>query len=82
MNKTIKKRLEKTINKMQIEYQSDVFGFGNQIYKKYPKKWKKIEKHWNDKYFPNLKIKINTNFKINSVGSLDRTIKEVKGWEK
>ena len=82
INKTIKKRLYKTIKKMQTEYQSDVFGFGNKIYKKYPKKWKKIENHWNDKYFPNLEININTNFKINSVGSLDRTIKEVKGWEK
>ena len=67
---------------MQNKYHSDVFGFGNKIYKKYPNKWKKINNNWNQKYFPNLNIKINTNIKINSTGSLDRTIKEVKKWEK
>ena len=78
LNKNIKKRVLKTIFKMQDEYHCDVFGFGNKIYKKYPKKWKKLEKNWNDIYFSDLNIKVNVDIKIKSTGSLDKTIKEVK----
>ena len=78
LNKEIKKTILKTIHKMQQEYKSDVFGFGNKIYKKYPQKWQKIEKKWNEKYFPNLNINVDVNIIISSSGSLDKTIKEVK----
>lgn len=73
-NKSLKKDIHKTIKKIQNEYKSDIFGFGNLIYKNYPKKWKKIENDWNDKYFKNLKIKIHTNIKIVSTGSLTKTL--------
>lgn len=78
LNSHIKKTLTETIEKMQKEYHSDVFGLGNKIYKKYPKEFKKQEKQWNDKYFPNLKINIKVDIVINSSGALDKTIKEVK----
>ena len=77
INKSIKKNLKQAIKKMQKKYHSDVFGFGNKIYKKYPKEFKKISKNWNDNHFKKLKTNINVSIKINSSGSLDRTIKEV-----
>ena len=40
--------------------------------------WKKLEKNWNSKYFPNLNIKVKTNLKIDATGSLLNTIKEDK----
>ena len=46
------------------------------IYKNYPKKWKKIKNNWNNKYFKDLKIKIHTNTKIVSTGSLTKTLEE------
>lgn len=82
LNKKIKKDISKTIKKSQKQYHSDVFGFGNKIYKKYPQKWKKVEKNWNDIYFPNLNIEVKVKITIKSTGSLDKTIKEVHKWNK
>ncbi len=77
-NKSLKKDIDETIKKIQNDYKSDIFGFGNLIYKNYPKKWKKIENNWNSKYFKNLKIKIHTNVKIVSTGSLTKTLEGEK----
>ena len=75
-SKTMKKDLEKLILKIKNDYKSDIFGFGNLIYKNYPKKWRKIEKDWNDKYFKNFKINIHTSVEIISTGSLTQTLEE------
>ena len=75
---SLKKDLTKVIKKVQSKWQTDIFGFGNLIYKNNPKTWEKLEKNWNSKYFPNLNIKIKTDLKINATGSLLNTIKEDK----
>ena len=77
-NKNLKKDIEKTIKIIKEDYKSDIFGFGNLIYKNYPKKWKKIKNNWNNKYFKKLNIKIHTNVKIISTGSLTKTLEEDK----
>lgn len=77
-NKKLKKDIENTINKIKTEYKSDIFGFGNMIYKNYPKRWEKIKNNWNDKYFKELKIKIHANTKIVSTGSLTKTLEGEK----
>ena len=69
--------MEKTLDSLQNKYKSDVIGFGNMIYKKYPDKWKSLEKDWNKKHFKDLKFDIKTDFTIESTGSLDQTIEEV-----
>ena len=75
-NKSLKQDLQEVINIMKYEYQSDIFGFGNLIYQNHPKVWEKIKDDWNEKYFPNLHIKINVNMTISETGSLNHTIKE------
>lgn len=75
-NKQLKKDIKKTIKAIKEEYKSDIFGFGNMIYKNYPKRWKKIKNKWNDKYLKNLKINVYTNTKIVSTGSLTKTLEE------
>ncbi len=77
LSNSVKKDLEKTLKSLQNKYQADVIGFGNMIYKKYPDKWKKFEKNWNETYFPDLNIEVKTDFTIEASGSLDQTIKEV-----
>lgn len=76
LNKSLKQDLSKVIKKIQNKYKADIFGFGNLIYKNNPQAWKKLEKNWNSKYFPNLNIKVKTKLKIAAVGSLGETIKE------
>lgn len=77
-SKTVKKDLKEVINKMSKKYKSDIFGFGNLIYKEKPDEWKKYEKNWNKKYFGQINVNIKTNLKITSVGSLNKTITEAE----
>ena len=76
LNKTIKKQINKAIKKMQTKYKSDIFGFGNLIYKNHPDAWKKIKDKWNDVYFPKIKVNIQTDVELVSTGSLENTIRE------
>lgn len=68
INKLIKKGFERS-----QKYETDIFGYGNLLYKKNPKYYKKIT-NWN-KEFSN--IKINTNIKLNlkTKGSIKQSIK-------
>ena len=75
-NKTIKNNTEKLLTNIKENYQSDIFGFGNMIYKNYPKKWKKIKANWNNIYFKKFKIKVYVDTKIISTGSLNKTLEE------
>jgi len=78
LENSLEKQLRKTLDKLQNELKCDVFGFGNKIYGKYPKKWDEIENEWNDKYYPKLKVDINADLTIESSGSLNRSIEEVR----
>lgn len=76
LNATIKRQINKAIKKMQTKYQSDIFGFGNLIYKNYPDTWKKIKDDWNEIYFPKIKVNIQTDVELVSTGSLENTIRK------
>ena len=67
---------------MQNEFKSDIFGFGNKIYSTYPQKWNQVKDEWNDKYFKQVKVTINSNLKIPDTGSLKDTLTEAKKWKK
>lgn len=77
-NKSLQKSLKKLIKKMQNKYKSDIFGFGNKIYSTYPQKWNQVKDEWNDKYFKQVKVTINSNLKIPDTGSLKDTLTEAK----
>jgi len=48
---------EETITEAK-KMESDIFGFGEAIHRKYPKKWKELKDDW-DKHFKDLKVNIN-----------------------
>ena len=71
----VKKELYKYANKAiskSKEYKTDIFGFGNIIYKNNYKLYNSIE-NW-DEYFTSLDIDIDINFKITNLGSLSESI--------
>lgn len=74
----IKEKLKETINQatllVQKKYNTDVLGYGNQIYKKNPKKWKNIKEDW-DNIFKDLEINTEIDVNIETKGSLITTIK-------
>ena len=62
----VEERTQSVIQKVQTEYHSDIFGFGNMIYKKDPKLWKKLEPQW-DKLFPTIQVEVQS--KVNIVNT-------------
>lgn len=75
IDKELKNHLSKGINVSQ-KYKTDIFGFGNMLYKKNPRYWNNIKDNWNEKILPNIDIKINADIDLSNKGSLQQTIKE------
>ena len=57
------------------KYKTDIFGFGNMLYKKNPKYWNNVKDRWNDEMLPNLIVEINSDINLENKGSLQQTIK-------
>ncbi|MDO3675906.1 Ger(x)C family spore germination protein [Paenibacillus ehimensis] len=47
---TIKTEIETAIRAAQKKFNSDIFGFGNTISKKYPKEWDKMKTRWEEMF--------------------------------
>lgn len=84
-NKENIKKIEEKNNEVISDYiskaitlakknKTDIFGFGKQIYKKYPKYFKNIINEWNDEYFPNLDIKYDVSVEITGKGNINNYI--------
>lgn len=69
----IKSLMQKGINAAQNVFKSDIFGFGNMIYKKSPTYFLDI-KDWDNDYFPNLKINVDVDVELKTKGSLEQTL--------
>ncbi len=71
--------IEGTIHKVQDEYQTDIFGFGETIYRSHPKVWKKNKDDWEEK-FANLNVEVAVNVNIKQLGTIGNPLNEgVKG---
>lgn len=59
----IKKNMKKTIDKAQIDFESDIFGFAGIIMREMPKEWKKkIQPNWEEEFKrldTNIQVKVN-----------------------
>jgi spore germination protein KC len=66
----IKRQIENCLEKCQKEFNSDIFGFGAEVERQYPKRWKKLQKNW-DREFPLLQVKVTVKTKIRGVGIID-----------
>ena len=69
----VKTLMQKGINATQNIFKSDIFGFGNMIYKKNPDYFLNIT-DWDNGYFPNLKINIDVDVELKTKGSLEQTL--------
>ena len=67
LNKDVQKNVTKTISKVQEELKVDIFGLGETIHRKYPKRWKEIKDNWNED-FTKADIVVNVNLKVEEVG--------------
>ena len=72
--RTLESRIGKLIHKTQNEYDSDIFGFGNSIYKDEPRYWDEIAPRW-DSLFKNLKADISADVKIKNTALAKSNVK-------
>lgn len=74
----IKEQVEAAIKKVQEDYKSDIFGFGEAIHRADPKAWKRLEKNW-DEEFANLDVTVNVKAEIRRLGTITESFqKETK----
>lgn len=69
-NEEIKKQILAALDKSR-RLDSDVFGFGNFIYDKYPKIWNQIEASGDD-YYRNIDVNIDVNSSVNNIGLIKK----------
>lgn len=67
IEKEIKKEIEGTIRFAQ-ENRTDIFGFGEVVYRSDPKAWKKLKQDWNELYFPELEVEVKVDAFIRRTG--------------
>jgi spore germination protein KC len=68
IEKEIKNRIQAVLNKAKNDLRSDIFGFGEAVYKKYPKQWnEKYKKEW-DETFPEVEVSINPKVYVRRIG--------------
>lgn len=44
----IKAEVERTLSRVQREYRSDIFGFGQVVHRKYPREWQNMKDNWDE----------------------------------
>lgn len=66
-DKRVEKFVEKSVTKIQKEYGTDVFGFGEVTKRKYLHQWKSLKKSW-DKEFPEVEISVKANMTVRRIG--------------
>lgn len=71
----IEKRITASIQKVQRELKSDIFGFGQSIYRRYPRAWNKTyREQWNT-LFSEMETKIDVDVRVLRNGLTNKTIK-------
>jgi len=74
-SQAIKQEVEHTLQKVQKEYKSDVFGFGQIVHRKYPQQWKSMQDNW-DESFSQASFEVETEAKITKTGKSTLPVKE------
>lgn len=72
---TIEADIRQTLDKAQQTYKTDIFGFGNHMYRQQPQFLKQVREDWNT-HFARAEIKVETHVRIKRVGLNTDTISE------
>lgn len=65
----VKQDMEAFLRKIQTRYKTDIVGFGQQLQRDDPKKWRTVEKQW-DQYFEAAEISVSVNITISNTGAI------------
>ena len=71
----ITQEAEHTLRKVQTEYKSDIFGFGQLVHRQYPHEWKNLQDNWNE-LFSQATVEVETHTEITKTGKSSLPVKE------
>lgn len=72
-NKAIKSEVQLALDTAQKKLKADVFDFGENVHRHYPKLWKSTESNWQN-IFPKLKVEVNVDSSIKRPGIISKPI--------
>jgi spore germination protein KC len=67
LSQTAKRAVQGTIDKVQKQFKTDIFGFGKKVHEQYPAKWKSLKQEWNQT-FPQLPVSVHVELKVTDPG--------------
>ncbi|PEJ48478.1 spore gernimation protein GerC [Bacillus sp. AFS002410] len=67
----IKDGIEQSLKEVQQNLKTDIIGFADEFHRTYPKQWKKVENHWDEK-FPTVEVKIDVDANIRRQGYINK----------
>ena len=76
--KSIETNMKRVIQKVQDEYDTDIFGFGKEIKIKNPSLWKSISPDWDD-LFKKIDVSVNAEVEIRASGFTNRPVNKYRG---
>jgi spore germination protein KC len=69
---SIKKEVVKAVEEAK-KAKTDIFGFGDVVYRSYPQQWKMMKSNWSDRYFPQLEVNVTADAFIRRTGLRTKT---------
>lgn len=73
----VKAEVENTVKKVQSEFHSDIFGFGESLYFKNPGEWQNVKENWS-KLFSKGKVTVEVKTQITRHGAIDTPLKRIE----
>lgn len=69
----VKSLCNNAVKRTKEDFGSDIFGFGEDIHRAYPKLWKDLKDDWNNE-FANLPVNFDVKVKVNNLGTSTKSI--------
>ncbi len=70
LNRMLETEITDAVKRVQSEFGSDIFGFGNYFHIQHPKKWKELKSAWNQ-IFSQAELKVTVESFVLSTGEID-----------
>ncbi|MNN31892.1 Spore germination protein B3 precursor [compost metagenome] len=67
MNQYLEEKIKKVVTKVQKDFKSDIFGFGDTIHRRHPYRWKKLAADW-ETIFPDIDLDITVKLNLTGTG--------------
>lgn len=74
LTSVIRNEIRAALRKAQGEYQADIFGFGEMIYRHYPRVWANLASRW-DKVFPTVAVDLDVKTHFRDTGEVGRPLR-------